>query len=717
MIYLPSEDEDEGLYAEYTVPIHDTSVDSVASLTEPLQEATARSSNHHSLQSPSPPPTHSHNAPRSPSPPSVQQPASPTPPSPKQPSPAPTHTPSPANSRQPTPAQDVPVSLPPVVLQPNERPRSPVVHMDLDDSEDDEDDEVSVFRELSQPPEMDSEDEAEGRNFLERSFAQVHLTSSPNPFSQSPAVRPQISRVQAAKEKLMASVEKSSPGYSPVELSLADNAGDDEGDSGELDVEPNVVKITSDDPLAAARAAAILRLHRYNSIDESTLRKRRHSNPAVDAILRSARKKVTSESGVTKTTPRRKHPLGRVVGNKVFIPGSPAMTLPELLDQEEVSLQIDDHSLHHSPLRSVSFASDFNTPVKQVIPSYDQFAPSPAPSVGPREWNKKDWKTLDACYTDERLALGERLELGVDELAPADNVELENVVERFIDIMGGDDALQQLGSSWTRDDLLRRARALQRKQRSGNYAAPTPSRQSSVFSTDSNFGRYLSPRPASISSDATACHRGSVGSLSPSPPPSVRYDKLIDEAVAVMSGERRDTSPGPRPPPTNIGSPSLASRMKGFIFSYLPRMSKPKPNPQSSVLGKGLPVPPPEVFNKPRPPITTPAPKPKPRPAHPKELVNLAPAPKPSMIPRPTKQYRRLVDLNHVTPPAPKTKPMMPAGRRDSGASVKDLVQTFEGRSREDISIERESLSRLGNRRVENWAGSRLPIQKATWKP
>ena len=39
----------------------------------------------------------------------------------------------------------------------------------------------------------------------------------------------------------------------------ADNAGD-EDDPGETNVDPNVVKITSDDPLAAARAAAILRL-------------------------------------------------------------------------------------------------------------------------------------------------------------------------------------------------------------------------------------------------------------------------------------------------------------------------------------------------------------------------------------------------------------------------------------------------------------------------
>lgn len=181
-----------------------------------------------------------------------------------------------------------------------------------------------------------------------------------------------------------------------------------------------------------------------------------------------------------------------------------------------------------------------------------------------------------------------------------------------------------------------------------------------------------------------------------------------------MNGEVLDTPAGS---PKIPESPSLASRMRGYIFSYLPRLSKPKPAPQPSVLEKGLPIPPPEVLNKPRPPVMTPAPKPKERTAHPKELVNLAPAPKPSMIPRPTKQVRRLVDLNHVTPPVPKVKPKIQVGRRDSGSSVKDLVQSFEVISRQEEAPERESLSRLGHRRVENWASSRVPTQKTVWKP
>lgn len=142
--------------------------------------------------------------------------------------------------------------------------------------------------------------------------------------------------------------------------------------------------------------------------------------------------------------------MGKVVGNQVYIPGSPSMTLPELLDRTEASLHKEELSAHFSPLRNVSFADDFSTPTKQIIPSFDRFKASPARPVGPRAWSKSDWKQLDACYTDERLALGELLGLGADELASADVVELEDVVERFVKILGGDEVLEQFGSQWTR---------------------------------------------------------------------------------------------------------------------------------------------------------------------------------------------------------------------------------------------------------------------------
>ncbi|CAL1709290.1 unnamed protein product [Somion occarium] len=748
-------DDDDDMYADHIVPIHETSVGSieVKAIDQPEDAVPDTSVDVYidervvepiPQRSPSPPvpiskqqlppvepPVHDrHSA----SPRRVSEPSS------NQPQEEPPTSISPRAARvdvasssrlSPSPA------APDTSYEPG-RPRSPGENMDLDDSEDDEEDEVSVVRELSQPPDMDSEDEATGRdNRLANSFAQVHLRSSPNPFhirSDSPEIprqqTPRPSRVQAAKDRLMASMEYSSTGNGPVQLSLADDVGDgDDGGSEELEVEPNVIKITSNDPLAAARAAAILRLHRYNHIDEATLRKRRHSNPAVDSILRNARRKTTLEAGITKSVPHKRRTLGKVIGDKVFIPGSPAMTLPELLDQAEASLQVEEMTLGHSPLRNVSFLDDFKTPVKQIIRSnVSSVQTSPDVLAGPRDWTKNDWRLLDACYTDERLALGDCSGLAVDELAPADDVDLGNVVGRFIEIIGGEEALASLGSSWTSDNLLKRARALRRKQRSGNIAPPTPSRDSSVVSNDSHLRRYMSPHLASsVSSDATACHQELNGQNTSQ---GIAYQKLMDEALTVMNGEvpldgsQRDSDhASQKVPPTSEPEPaSIASKVKGFLFSYLPRATKPKPAQHTSVTQKGLPIPPPEVFQRPRPPISTPAPKAAHKPTHPKNLVHLhpAPPPKPSMIPRPAKHVRRLVDLHHISPPEPKPKPKptdpVIRERRDSGASVRDLVKTFEDISRQEIE-ERETLSRLGHRRVETWANSRAAPQKPTWKP
>lgn len=114
----------------------------------------------------------------------------------------------------------------------------------------------------------------------------------------------------------------------------------------------------------------------------------------------------------------------------------------------------------------------------------------------------------------------------------------------------------------------------------------------------------------------------------------------------------------------------------------------------------GLPLPPPEMFERERDPIVTPAGKPAPRSAHPKDIVQLQPAPlpKPSMIPRAAKP-QRMVDLRHA--PLPESPPLrkVPDGRRGSGGSVKDLVKNFE---RLDESMESVGLSR-STRSINDW--------------
>ena len=165
-----------------------------------------------------------------------------------------------------------------------------------------------------------------------------------------------------------------------------------------------------------------------------------------------------------------------------------------------------------------------------------------------------------------------------------------------------------------------------------------------------------------------------------------RYSHLMDEAVTIsrgIGGEPLALSSSSRvavkAPPD---SPSLFRRLTSPLFSYLPLMSNSAAGgPAKDADKTGLPLPPPELFEKERDPIVTPAPKLPTKPTHPKDQVELqAVPPKPSMIPKPKTQPKRLVDLR-PPPPKPETVPAprdLANNRRESGGSVKDLVKSFE---------------------------------------
>lgn len=186
----------------------------------------------------------------------------------------------------------------------------------------------------------------------------------------------------------------------------------------------------------------------------------RHSS--VDSLLKSARRAGVASSGIVKShSPQQakkahRGTVGRVINGRVVMPDSPSMTLPDLLHEAEASLtasRADD-----SPFRE----EGYSTP-KALRPSWrrDPFlTPAPAGSQarstwaetslyidtdGPRDWQKNDWKLLDACFTDERVASGRD---GV--MADAGTVDLENVVDRFVTLMGGENTVRGMGASWTR---------------------------------------------------------------------------------------------------------------------------------------------------------------------------------------------------------------------------------------------------------------------------
>ncbi|EIW55932.1 uncharacterized protein TRAVEDRAFT_73651 [Trametes versicolor FP-101664 SS1] len=555
----------------------------------------------------------------------------------------------------------------------------------------------------------------------------------------------------------------------------------EDGSSDENEqLDDGVIKITSGDPRVAARAAAILKMHDYDFVIQDPARKRRFSS--VDSAVRNARRKSVVEGGITKhnTPVKRRRTFGGVLGDRVIIPGSPSMTVPELLHEAERTVE----QRLHTPARATSFLSDsgmFKVPLDRSAfetpgPRQKVHARPVFNSSGPRSWDKDDWKLLDACFTDERLALGShKRPLGEAVLASVEDVDLNQVVERFLEQTGGV-PMDECWPGWNQEDLLRRTYALQKKQRSGKVAPPTPSGRfaSVALSEVPDF----TPLPSRQSSMQPGLQRresaSSAYSVKASVPASLlapRYSHLLDEAIAISKGEgttqsnvqpveyRSTSLPAPETPnrpetegtetanlsvvapspraaserPQTLITPSrsIGSRMKGFFFSYLPTATKTtQPKKPAAPAHPGLPIPPPEMFQKPRPPISTPVSKPPSKTVHPKELVQLnhAPPPKPSRIPRFAQKPQRLVEL-HPAPPPPEPRPRSSLGlagdRRSSSGSVKDLVRSFETFEKQQERERAEEATRLRRvRSVGEWAaqaGGRGKTatgpKRGTWKP
>lgn len=245
----------------------------------------------------------------------------------------------------------------------------------------------------------------------------------------------------------------------------------------------------------------------------------RHSFSFTDAngIAKESRRRDLSASGITKQ--RRRSTMG-VVGDKVIIPGSPVKTLPELLLEAEHEISFAEKSFHahehsHIHISQPKDRDPFKTPLpsrshKRPRLSHYDYSFNYGSTDGPREWTKDEWKLLDACFTDQRVFLAEHLGLD-EELAPVEIVNLEDVVQRFVDLVGGEELITGFGDNWhgwvylflickcrdsciyiqIRESLLARTQALQKKQRSGKVAPPTTPYVSP--------SRRISPRPSAAS--------------------------------------------------------------------------------------------------------------------------------------------------------------------------------------------------------------------------
>ncbi|KAF7348479.1 hypothetical protein MVEN_01365200 [Mycena venus] len=339
-----------------------------------------------------------------------------------------------------------------------------------------------------------------------------------------------------------------------------DDGGSDEEDAALL----GLVKITSADPRAAARAAAILKQHdydcftrlRHNGKDKG---RRRHSFAGVSkasmpsplaqksktpglvrtggmqdiAELRAAyskgKEREVQEMEVHQKRRESTPAPARVVGERVYFPGSPKpVTTAQLLEEAEREV-VASGVTSASPRRvgagesasvkgeSILTHAHRRTSARGVpLPESDDEDDGAEKEEG-REWTKADWKALDACFTDERIAVAARLGMVLNlspapqpgapstpvrttlasagsssnntstpavMMASADAVDLSAVVGRFVKLKGGERVVKQWGEKWDVENLTQRARALQNKQRAGHVAPPTPSATTDVFAGD-----------------------------------------------------------------------------------------------------------------------------------------------------------------------------------------------------------------------------------------
>lgn len=480
-------------------------------------------------------------------------------------------------------------------------------------------------------------------------------------------------------------------------------------------------------------------------------KRRRSSHSDTEDFSKESRRRDVSSSGVAKTSNnRRRSTLGMgVIGDRVFIPGSPAITLPELLQEAELEVRDSPQSQRSLILTGRKGGDPFKTPLPAKYrgqtanntPVADQNAEVYDYDLGEREWTKEDWKHLDACFTDQRLEVGSRLAGGEQNLlAPVDVISINDVIDKFVASEGGFETVARFGVLWSRyfrdschleyfrhlstvfsrENLLERTRALQKKQRLGHIAPPTtPYTPLSVGSNRNVLGgregalrmqvpdltplgrRAAPPRKSRPTSQQPvicdiACKESMPEPERPVIPPTLlapRYSHLLEEAINISQQgsivlpeqETHDTLPQSEiEDPTHaddVSSTTIGKRVKSFLFSYLPTLPKsPSMAKKAAVsLQPSLPLPPVDILSKPRGPVVTPARAPVLKSKHPKELVVLHPAPKPSTIshiPRITKP-RRLVDLHPPAPPPFEPTPI-PRPRRSSGSSVKDLVRGFE---------------------------------------
>ncbi|KAG2355315.1 hypothetical protein BDR07DRAFT_549688 [Suillus spraguei] len=189
-------------------------------------------------------------------------------------------------------------------------------------------------------------------------------------------------------------------------------------EDSDVDVDSNVVRITGSDPKAAARAAAILKLHDYDCVLASSKRA-------------PARKSCTTFLGAGVVKCRSSiQSLHDICG------GDPT----PWCDVEDIMQDITFIE-QHTPIKMPSRVSIGHAGEQVSRPSSATCAqPLYRPKVG--EWRREDWKLLDKCFFEECYVDGV--------ISGPKEVNREAVVMRFQSLAGGHDVVTGLGPPWSR---------------------------------------------------------------------------------------------------------------------------------------------------------------------------------------------------------------------------------------------------------------------------
>ncbi|KAF9220731.1 hypothetical protein BS17DRAFT_297518 [Gyrodon lividus] len=325
------------------------------------------------------------------------------------------------------------------------------------------------------------------------------LPSEPRPVSDQTVVLQEEEEEEEAEVDRELSVPVDDGLDIPITLpARVDEAEEDGSSDDDEDVQSDIVKITSGDAVAAARAAAILRMHDYDCVLAAAGFKR--SSRSVD----SSRKRRTTivNAGIAKSYTDPKQQRRQTIHGNELSCNDPFL---ELWRNAEDSVFLE----HHTPGKTYCDASFALSP-HRVSTS----RPQSGSASWSGEWTREDWKCMDKCLVAERLAVAAAS--GRHLLADIQDISRDAVLERFITAVGGDPLLLGLRPEWSRDDLMMRLNVLIKKQLRFETKPPSFHRKECTVPLDSTVPRYrnLLQEAFAVSSTADLVSTSSDPSLS-----------------------------------------------------------------------------------------------------------------------------------------------------------------------------------------------------------